>query len=98
MNGRAGADANVIFGVAFDPNLEDEMRVTVIATGFDSAPKSMQNTIESQIEKAAQAAAAKAAGNTAAEEAPKKEQGDELISDDDFDELLGILHKNNGNH
>ena len=98
VQSEAHPDANVIFGVAFDPNLEDEMRVTVIATGFDSAPKSMQNTIESQIEKAAQAAAAKAAGNTAAEEAPKKEQGDELISDDDFDELLGILHKNNGNH
>ena len=27
-------DANVIWGVNFDPNLEDEMRVTIIATGF----------------------------------------------------------------
>ena len=30
----AHPDANVIWGVAFDPELEDEMRVTVIATGF----------------------------------------------------------------
>ena len=28
------ADANVIFGVAFDQELEDEMRITIIATGF----------------------------------------------------------------
>ena len=31
----AHPDANVIWGVAFDPELEDEMRVTVIATGFN---------------------------------------------------------------
>ena len=28
-------DANIIWGAAFDPTLEDEMRVTIIATGFD---------------------------------------------------------------
>ena len=27
-------DASVIFGVAFDPELEDEMRITIVATGF----------------------------------------------------------------
>ena len=27
-------DANVIFGVAFDPELEDNMKITIIATGF----------------------------------------------------------------
>ena len=94
VQSEAHPDANVIFGVAFDPNLEDEMRVTVIATGFDSAPKSMQTPAEAAAEKAAQATAKKASEA----EAPKAEHGDELISDDDFDELLGILHKNNGNH
>lgn len=29
-------DANIIFGVAFDPTLEDEMRITIIAAGFDA--------------------------------------------------------------
>ncbi len=28
-------DASVIWGVAFDPELEDEMRITIIAAGFD---------------------------------------------------------------
>lgn len=32
----AHPDANVIWGAAFDESLEDEMRVTVIATGFES--------------------------------------------------------------
>ena len=31
----AHPDASVIWGVGFDPELEDEMRITIIATGFD---------------------------------------------------------------
>ncbi|MBQ7565662.1 MAG: cell division protein FtsZ [Oscillospiraceae bacterium] len=31
----AHPDANIIFGAAFDDTMEDEMRVTVIATGFE---------------------------------------------------------------
>ena len=36
----ANPEANIIFGSAFDDSLEDEMRVTVIATGFDDNKKS----------------------------------------------------------
>lgn len=32
----AHPDANIIWGTSFDTDLEDEMRVTIIATGFDS--------------------------------------------------------------
>jgi len=35
INEEAGEDANVIFGAVIDPNLSDEFRVTVIATGFN---------------------------------------------------------------
>ena len=34
----AHPDANIIFGATFDESLDDEIRVTVIATGFDEAP------------------------------------------------------------
>ena len=34
----ANPDANIIFGAAFSDDFEDEMRVTVIATGFDEHP------------------------------------------------------------
>jgi cell division protein FtsZ len=32
-------DANIIFGVGFDQTLEDEMRITIIATGFEKKPE-----------------------------------------------------------
>ena len=32
-------DANFIFGAVIDEDLEDEIRITVIATGFDARPK-----------------------------------------------------------
>ena len=35
----ASPDANVIWGVAFDPELEDEMKITIIATGFQKKPE-----------------------------------------------------------
>ena len=31
-------DVNLIWGVALDDSLQDEMKVTVIATGFDTVP------------------------------------------------------------
>ncbi len=36
----AHPDANIIWGAAFDPNLVDELKVTVVATGFDDKPES----------------------------------------------------------
>ena len=38
----ANPDANIIFGAAFDDTFEDEMRVTVIATGFDDKKQAAQ--------------------------------------------------------
>ena len=35
----ANPDANIIFGATIDETFQDEMRVTVIATGFDSVPE-----------------------------------------------------------
>ena len=38
-------DANVIWGVAFDENLEDEMRITIVATGFDKQPETQKRPV-----------------------------------------------------
>ena len=40
----AHPDANIIWGASFDPSLEDEMRVTIIATGFENAQESTEST------------------------------------------------------
>jgi cell division protein FtsZ len=34
----AHPEANIIFGATFDPSMQDEIRVTVIATGFEEKP------------------------------------------------------------
>ena len=36
----AHPDANIIWGATFDPTLKDEMRVTIVATGFDKLAQS----------------------------------------------------------
>ena len=39
----AHPEANIIFGAAFDDTLDDEIRVIVIATGFDDGVRPGQN-------------------------------------------------------
>jgi cell division protein FtsZ len=38
----ADPDANIIFGAVIDPEMQDEIRITVIATGFDAAVEKQQ--------------------------------------------------------
>lgn len=45
----AHPEANIIFGSIFDESMEDEMRVTVIATGFDDADEEPEVPSFSQI-------------------------------------------------
>ncbi|HVR38402.1 MAG TPA: cell division protein FtsZ [Thermoanaerobaculia bacterium] len=40
----ADEEANIIFGTVIDPKMKDEIKVTVIATGFDAATKGLLNT------------------------------------------------------
>jgi cell division protein FtsZ len=41
----AGEDAEIIFGAVHDPHMKDEVRVTVIATGFDRTEERMDGVI-----------------------------------------------------
>ena len=99
----AHPDAHIIFGAFIDENMDDEIRVVVIATGFDNAPKSMQNTVTGFKSAGEAIKAAKEAAGSAEEakteeapkaEEPEKKKANELISDDDFSEIIGILQKN----
>ena len=40
----ADEEANIIFGTVIDPRMKDEIKVTVIATGFDAATRGLLNT------------------------------------------------------
>ena len=60
---QAHPDANIIWGVAFDPNLDDEMIITVVATGFASDRAGASAAVESfmnQIQQASKETAAPA--------------------------------------
>lgn len=79
ITNEAQPDATIIFGAAFDPTLEDEMHVTLIATGFDADKKATD--VKRQM---AQAEAAQKA--SAADEIKDPESSD-------IDDLIKMLNK-----
>ena len=80
ISAEASVDANVIWGVAFDPDLEDEMKITIVATGFE---KKLTDT----------PAAPKAESKSEVKAAPKKEVVEESNDDLDFDDLFSMFKK-----
>ena len=81
----ASPDANVIWGVNFDNELEDEMRITIIATGFDNQnsmrkPAAPAAPVAPAVEAPAKPAAPKA-------EAPKREKP-KASADEELDRLM----------
>lgn len=88
----AHPDSNIIFGAAFDESLEDEIRVTVIATGFEEnnayAPSAVKEEPKAAPSHRSQVGAAETAQPEAAKVEPKP-----LVSDDDWDILERIFSK-----
>ena len=101
----AHPDANIIWGTAFDENLSDEMRVTVVATGFDNKAA---DGLRSSLNNAAGAGASTpsavfssdVSGVGAAKQQPAaaansaaKPVEEESSDNRYYDELLAILNK-----
>ena len=74
-------DALTIFGATFDESLDDEIRVTVIATGFAEG-----NGVEAPVETAAPQ-------QEAQEEPQSDAQEEESEADKSFDEILKIFNR-----
>ena len=93
----AHPDAHIIFGAFIDDTMDDEIRVVVIATGFDNVPNSakmdMGNSKKS--EPSAGSGLFTEASTAAAEDKPAaKAQSNEVGSDDAaFDVLMRIFDK-----
>ena len=93
----AHPDANIIFGAAFDDSLEDELRVTVIATGFDEKdePAAMGakpfSAAGAKVEEQQRAASPAAQSQAPAAPAPEPEKA--AVSDDDWDILERIFSR-----
>ncbi len=95
----AHPDANIIFGAAFDDSLEDELRVTVIATGFDEKDEPAAlgakpfSAAGAKVEEQQRAAAPAAQYQTQAPAAPAPEPEKAAVSDDDWDILERIFSR-----
>ena len=81
-------DANTIFGATFDESLDDEIRVTVIATGFDKAPGQLPNKMAEEAEKAGEEVPA-GPEPLGEEDVPKPD----IPEDDPFEDIFKIFNK-----
>ncbi len=79
ISAEANPEANVIWGVAFDPELEDEMRITIVATGFEKK-------FEDQ-------PAAKKADEVKSTKAAKTSAPAQESNDLDFDDLFSVFKR-----
>ena len=103
----AHPDANIIFGATFDPSMQDEIRVTVIATGFEEKPAEGEQPAEekkpaaaapiSPVRPAAKPAglfsgAAEKAAAAAAVPPPLEEETETDATEDPFDSIFKIFN------
>ena len=81
------SEANIIFGVVFDQNLQDEIRITVIATGFDTSfKKSVRKTSISD---------AKGFGEDSSSYSSSDSEDGLNSMQEDFDKILDIFKNKN---
>ena len=103
----AHPDANIIFGATFDPSMQDEIRVTVIATGFEDKPAEGEKPAEEKkpipvapitpVRPAAKPAglftgAAEKAAAAAAVPPPLTEESEPAAVEDPFDSIFKIFN------
>ena len=81
VNEAVNPEANIIFGATFDESMEDEICVTVIATGFD------ETIMNKKSGSAAPEKTGKAAGRSAAAESKASEE------DDPYKEIFKIFNR-----
>ncbi len=106
ISNEASPEANIIWGAAIDPDLDDEMRVTVIATGFGENEEKKNQTKAATQATYNNVVAAKKAETQKVDPSvyygkpaePAVEEKKETADDDDFDidtliEIMGSKNK-----
>ena len=97
----AHPDAHIIFGAFIDENMDDEIRVVVIATGFDNVPNSAKMSMDGNKDKGSGStglfteAATAAADKKPARASASKPSSDVGSDDAAFDVLMRIFDKDN---
>lgn len=93
----AHPDAHIIFGAFIDENMDDEIRVVVIATGFDNVPNSAKMSMDNNTQETKSSGLFTEAATAATDKKPSvsaaKPQGDVGSDDAAFDVLMRIFDK-----
>ena len=95
----AHPDANIIWGAAFDHELEDEMKVTIIATGFDSAQKKAKleaeaaAAAESKVDLATVTPEPEGAESNLISDYRSSSNDNAVLSDSDFNDITDIFRR-----
>ena len=88
----AHPDAHIIFGAFIDENMDDEIRVVVIATGFDNVPNSAKMSMDGNKDKDSGSTGLFTEPARAAASKPSSDVGSD---DAAFDVLMRIFDKDN---
>ena len=88
---RASEDANIIWGAAFDDTMDDEMMVTVIATGFDGM--NGENGPKAPVISDADLFGTPAAAQTADPNARATVNPNVVDDDDTFSDIMSIFNR-----
>ena len=92
----AHPDAHIIFGASIDEELDDEIRVVVIATGFDTIPDSAKGPDGQAVaSKAAAPASSRLFSGAKKAEPQQSQQAQSSVDDDAFDTIMKIFNHNN---
>jgi cell division protein FtsZ len=94
----ADPDANIIFGATIDDSMHDQLKITVIATGFDSTRQTLKEfmvpTINRVMEQSQQPSQDSNNNNSVPSEQPKSERAPVEDEDDTWDIPAFLRHKN----
>ncbi len=92
----AHPDANIIFGATFDDTMDDQIRVIVIATGFESedAPAEKKTVVPAAAEQVKAETLFTAASEKAAQAAPAEAKAEPkpAVEEDPFDSIFKIFN------
>lgn len=89
----ASEDANVIWGVAFDPEMEDKMNITIIATGFENKNEPDIQPVVRKINTNSYVAPQPVKEDIKPEPAEEKKPAGTAVSDDDFSDIINMLKR-----
>src|SRR5258706_11828955 len=86
----ADPDANIIFGTTIDESMHDQIKITVIATGFDSTKQRLKTFVPPQVSQSAISQST----NPPAAQNPIEEKKEEETGEDVWDIPAFLRHRN----